>query len=122
MLLGVSGSRRKQGVLTHNRNVVLIVRMEHGQELLTFAVIEPHWVILEVTIKVHVVDIRPKNISITPKLSRQVLSLPDVVQRNLKLGVIFDNFLNYTPVRIAPSALMKPESKVLLHGWQSCGT
>ena len=121
-MLVISDLDREQEVLTHNRNVVLVVRMQHGQELLTLAVIEPYWVILEVTVKVHVVNIRPKTVSITPRINQQILTLPDVFQRNLKVGVSFDNFLNHTPVRITPPTLMKAESKVLLHGWQSCRT
>ena len=121
LLVGINPSWNEE-VLTHNRNVVLLVRTEHGQELLTLAVIKSHRVILEVAVKVHVVNIRPSNISITSEINPRFLASPDILQRNLIIGVVFDNLLNHAPVRIAPSTLMKPESKVLLHCWQSCRT
>ena len=84
----------------NDRHIVLPIRMKLVQELLALVVRKSDGIVLPVPVSIHIVDV-----------------VPDVLKRDVEVAEVVNNILHFSPVRVAPTALMEAKDIVLLHRW-----
>lgn len=86
----------------HDRYVMLSVGVKFGDELCSFCVTIADGIIFEISVLVHIVDVRPNRL-----------------QRYAELGESVHHVFDYGPVFVAPATLVESKCPVLLHGGQT---